>query len=202
MKVFEAITKNSEFEENNYLVVKNLWNIDELTCYPPEERGVQINYDPISGEIKSKVDEDQVGGSTSRYNHPLFRQAHVGIRLKIEKVIGMKLYDTYYFDRFYFNGQKLNKHIDRDACEISVTLHIGTSLPKPAADWPVCIKTPDNSDACVTLNPGDAMIYKGCQSLHWRDKLPEVVGDHYYHQVFFHYVLQDGYRAHHAWDRG
>lgn len=202
MKVFEAITKNSEFEENNYLVVKNLWNINEFICYPPDERGVEINYDPISGNIKEKMDEDQVRGSTSRYFHPLFKKAHIGIRLKIEKLIGMKLYDTYYFDRFYFNGQKLNKHIDRDACEISVTLHISTSFPKPAADWPVCIKTPDNRDVGVTLNPGDGMIYKGCQSTHWRDQLPEVTGDHYYHQVFFHYVLQDGYRAHHAWDRG
>ena len=23
----------------------------------------------------------------------------------------------------------------------------------------------------------------------------------YYHQIFFHYVLQDGFRAHCAWDR-
>ena len=22
----------------------------------------------------------------------------------------------------------------------------------------------------------------------------------YYHQIFFHYVLQDGFRAHYAWD--
>ena len=31
-----------------------------------------------------------------------------------------------------------------------------------------------------------------------RGKQPE----YYYHQIFFHYVLQDGERAHHAWDRG
>ena len=31
-----------------------------------------------------------------------------------------------------------------------------------------------------------------------RRKQPE----YYYHQIFFHYVLQDGERAHHAWDRG
>jgi hypothetical protein len=202
MRVFEAITNNKEFEDNNCLVVRNLWDFNELVCYPPEERGVQIMYDSLSGKITNKEDEDQVKGSTSRYYYPAYKQAHVGIRLKIEKLIGKKLYDTYYFDRFYYGGQKLNKHVDRDACEISVTLHIGTSLPKPAADWPVCVKTPDKRDMCVTLNPGDGLLYKGCQALHWRDEMPEIVGDHYYHQVFFHYVLQDGYRAHHAWDRG
>ena len=25
--------------------------------------------------------------------------------------------------------------------------------------------------------------------------------EYYYHQIFFHYVLQDGERAHCAWDR-
>lgn len=202
MRIFEAITNNKEFEDNNCLVVRNLWDFNDLICYPPEERGVQIMYDSLSGKIINKEDEDQVKGSTSRYYYPPYKQAHIGIRLKIEKLIGKKLYDTYYFDRFYYGGQKLNKHIDRDACEISVTLHIGTSLPKPAADWPVCVKTPDKRDMCVTLNPGDGLLYKGCQALHWRDEMPEIVGDHYYHQVFFHYVLQDGYRAHHAWDRG
>ena len=56
------------------------------------------------------------------------------------------------------------------------------------------------------------MIYKGCERPHWRDEMPtpkvsKIFGkkkeatDYYYHQIFFHYVLQDGERAHCAWDR-
>ena len=44
--------------------------------------------------------------------------------MKLEKHIGRKLYNTYYYDRFYFPGQKLERHADRDACEISVTVHV------------------------------------------------------------------------------
>ena len=29
----------------------------------------------------------------------------------------------------------------------------------------------------------------------------DVPEEYYYHQIFFHYVLQDGQRAHCAWDR-
>ena len=63
----------------------------------------------------------------------------------------------------------------------------------------------------VVLEPGDAMIYKGCERPHWRESMPgllETIRDGidknslYYHQIFFHYVLQDGVRAHYAWDRG
>ena len=32
---------------------------------------------------------------------------------------------------------------------------------------------------------------------HWRDSMPgSQWGNNYYHQIFFHYVLQDGQRAH------
>lgn len=201
MKVFGAKTNNPEFDNNNYLIIKNLWDPKDLKCYPPEERGVMIKYD-ADGKIIDKTEEFQVKGSTSRYFYPPYKNISIGIRRKIEEIIGKKLYDTYYFDRFYFNGQELKKHTDRDACEISVTLHIGTSLPKPASSWPVCIETPDQKTVRATLNPGDGMLYKGCQALHWRDAMPETTGEHYYHQIFFHYVLQDGYRAHYAWDRG
>jgi len=52
------------------------------------------------------------------------------------------------------------------------------------------------------------MVYKGCERPHWREAMPgknkKVFGkkvEPYYHQIFFHYVLQDGQRAHCAWDR-
>ena len=58
-----------------------------------------------------------------------YRTIHSGVRRKLEKVLGRKLYNTYYYDRYYFPGQELTKHADRDACEISVSIHISTNLP-------------------------------------------------------------------------
>ena len=64
----------------------------------------------------------------------------------------------------------------------------------------------------VDLEPGDGMVYKGCERPHWRDPMPGLLesslerakGNNafslYYHQIFFHYVLQDGQRAQYAWD--
>ena len=54
--------------------------------------------------------------------------------------IERKLYNTYYYDRFYFSGQQLTKHTDREACEISVSIHINTNLEE---NWPIYFKTPD-----------------------------------------------------------
>jgi hypothetical protein len=81
------------------LVIKDLWDAEELYRPIPEERGQinywgknpdQFNHDPV---------EQQVEGSLAVYSHPQYRQIHSGIRLKLEEVIGRKLYNTYYYDR-------------------------------------------------------------------------------------------------------
>ena len=195
-------TRNEDFDKNGYLVIKDLWDAQELYHPVPEIKG-QYNYHSKRADIFTHVPEEaQVKGSTSRYWHPQYRVIHSGIRLKLEEIIGRKLYNTYYYDRFYFPGQELTKHTDRDACEISVSVHVSTNLEGIDADWPFWIKTPDGEDRSAILTAGDGLLYKGCERPHWRGKMPGSRADNYYHQIFFHYVLQDGNRAHCAWDRG
>jgi len=215
-----SLTNNEDFDKNGYLVVKNLWDPKDLYCKPPEIKG-QYNYFGKLDRFEHIPVENQVEGSTSRYYYPPYKYTHSQIRLKLEKIIGKKLYNTYYYDRFYNPGQELKNHADRPACEISVTVHIGTNIN---TDWPIWIKTPDtyNDDKkteivnkgetrSVILKPGDGMLYKGCERPHWRNPMPaeykrtwygkkvEKKGL-YYHQVFFHYVLADGIRANYAGD--
>ena len=221
-----AWTRNESFEKNGYLVIKDLWDPKELYSEVPEQKG-QYNYWDKNIEHFNHVPvENQVEGSTSRYWHPQYRTIHSGIRMKLEKHLGRKLYNTYYYDRFYNPGQALTVHADRDACEISVTVHVSTNLEGDAADWPIWIKTPDTyadktkmvitetgENRSVVLQAGDGMVYKGCERPHWRDPMPTQYEKKglfgrkqvekeglYYHQIFFHYVLQDGNRAQCAWD--
>ena len=216
-----AWTRNDKFEKDGYLVVKDLWDAEDLYHPLPDIKG-QLNYwSKDVTQFSHNPVEGQVEGSLARYWHPQYRNAHTGIRRKLEKIIGRTLYNTYYYDRFYFPGQELTRHADRDACEISVSIHVSTNLPNSQKDWPFKIKTPDTytddkktavlvpgEERSAILNPGDGLLYKGCERPHWRDAMPtpEKVEDapkeYYYHQIFFHYVLQDGQRAHCAWDRG
>ena len=215
-------TRNDFFERNGYIIIKNLYDPKELFHPVPKLRG-QLSY--RSKDLDDFVHTDveaQVEGSVARYWHPQYRDAHTKIRLILEQAIGRKLYNTYYYDRFYFPGQALTIHADRPACEISVSVHVSTNLKE---NWPIWIKTPDvfadnskmnlvskGENRFVDLEPGDGMVYKGCERPHWRDPMPGLLetsiekakgnSDYllYYHQIFFHYVLQDGQRAHHAWD--
>ena len=212
-------TNNSDFEKDGYLKLENLWDPEELYHPVPKERG-QINYYGSVDKFNHNPVEQQVEGSLSRYTHPQYKNIHTGIRKKLDKIIGKRLYNTYYYDRFYFPGQALKRHNDRDACEISVTVHISTNLKE---DWPIKIKTPDTytdrvksavlvpgeERSCI-LKAGDGMLYKGCERPHWRDSMPglnnkkKIFGkkeEFYYHQIFFHYVLADGMRSHCAFDQ-
>ena len=221
-------TKNEQFDKDGYLVLKDLWDPEELYHPVPKQRGQYNYWDKDPDHFHHSPVEQQVEGSLSRYWHPQYRTIHTGVRRKLEEVIGRKLYNTYYYDRYYFPGQALTKHADRDACEISVSIHISTNLPDNEKDWPFKIKTPDTytdkkktailvpgEERALVVNRGDGIIYSGCDRPHWRDAMPgtpkgkkskKLFGkapkeEQYYHQIFFHYVLQDGRRAHCAWDR-
>ena len=211
-------TRNEFFDTNGYLIIKNLCDPEKLFHSVPKERGL-FNWKGSNKLDKFTYEEveTQVNGSVARYWHPQYRKIHSEIRLIIEQAIGRKLYNTYYYDRFYFPGQPLIKHTDRPSCEISVTIHISTNIKE---SWPIWIKTPDTfedktmktliasgENRFVHLEAGDGMIYKGCERPHWRDPMPGLLESTlnkdeslYYHQIFFHYVLQDGIRAHYAWD--
>ena len=191
-------TRNKDFDRDGYLVIENLFDPKKLYRPIPNDRSL-IKY--IDGEPICMGEEPQVSGSSATFNHPQYGLIHTQIKYQLEEVIGRELLETYYFDRFYFSGQRLDWHVDRDPCEISVSVHVSSNLDEP---WPFWIKTPDtyNGEEIVkkgenkfcNLSPGDGVIYKGCERPHWREPLKEEEGI-YYHQIFFHYVLKNGRRS-------
>ena len=213
-------TNYHSFEKNGYFIIKNLCDPKKLYHELPKERGTLKWFGKKLSNYKNFGVEQQVEGSLSRYLHPQYSKIHSEVRLILEKFIGRKLYNTYYYDRFYFPGQELTRHLDRPACEISVSVHISSNIKQ---DWAFYIKTPDGykdstkkevlyygKEESIILKPGDGVVYKGCERPHWRNRMPgfldtklckSKLDELYYHQIFFHYVLQDGYRTNFAYDR-
>jgi len=111
------------------------------------------------------------------------------VRLLVEKVpevselLGEKVLPTYTYARVYKEGSELLRHRDRPACEISLTLNLSKDK-----DWSIYFQRPDGSETSTELEPGDAVMYLGCQADHWRNKFEgqECV------QLFMHYVRSYG----------
>jgi len=182
----------------NWSVIEMPKLIDASQLYeePPWERGRFIYRGP--GHVSVDKIEDQVSGSLARYNHPKFKEAHYEIMRFVEDYIGERLYPTYYYDRFYFKGQKLELHSDRGACEVSISINISHNLN---CDWPIMFQKPDGSFISCITKPGDGVLYSGIDIPHWRDPM-KGNKDSYYHQIFFHYVRRNGHFVEHAYDKG
>jgi hypothetical protein len=99
----------------------------------------------------------------------------------MRKKTKIHLIPTYSYARVYENGSILKKHKDRASCEVSTTLNLGGNL------WPIFLES-NNKVIKVNLNPGDMLIYKGCELNHWREKFEGKVCI----QVFLHYNNSNG----------
>lgn len=109
----------------------------------------------------------------------------------IENLIEEELIPTYAYARLYNNGDVLEKHSDREACEISITIQLARTHNY---SWPIYM-----GEQRYDLNEGDAVLYKGCEISHWRNKCDGPTG-YMSGQAFLHYVRKNGPNVNHAFD--
>ena len=112
---------------------------------------------------------------------------------RMEAESGKRLFPTYSYFRLYKHGDVLKRHQDRPSCEISATLNLGYAAPEA---WPIWLDVGGERKS-VSLEPGDALLYKGIEIPHWRERF---AGEHSA-QVFLHYVDQGGPYKAFAFDR-
>lgn len=136
--------------------------------------------------------DDQVPGTPCAYGDFMMEDLLMSILPEIEKASGLALFPTYSYFRVYKTGDTLAKHRDRPACEISVTLCLGFE----DKSWPFWIEGPKRTSS-VTLQAGDALLYRGRECAHWR----EMFEGHRQTQAFLHYVDKDGPHAEWKFDK-
>jgi len=130
--------------------------------------------------------DPQAPNSQAIYNFMPFVRLMVKKISHVNELLGEEVLPTYTYARVYKNGSVLKRHRDRPACEISFTLNL-----EKDTNWPLYFQRPDNSETEIELNPGDAVLYLGCQADHWRNKFE---GNEHV-QLFLHYVRADGPKA-------
>lgn len=166
---------NKKLIENNYIVLPN---------FISKERSSELSFEFLKYSKENNLEGDpQAPNSFSAYNYMPFLELLCEKTPEVSSVIGETVLPTYSYARVYKNDSVLSRHTDRDACEISLTLHLHGD-----ASWPIWIETPSGESRCVDLSPGDAMVYLGKIAPHWRD----VYEGDYYSQVFLHYVRSQG----------
>ena len=124
--------------------------------------------------------DQQVPNTYSNYSDVVMETLLEVLRAKMEKETGYKLNETYSYARIYKTGDILHRHKDRYSCEVSTTLNLGVD------PWTLYLDPTGKKGQAgikVDLEPGDMLIYSGCEIEHWREAFPgKDCG-----QVFLHY---------------
>lgn len=193
---------SEEFQKNGYVSIQGL--VSKEHC--------EILKDALKDEIDVSGDYDgQCSKSKSIQGSVIFDKLLVDMIPDIEEITGLKLLPTYAYARWYVPGEELKPHIDRESCEISATLTLGFD----GNSWPIFMAEPSNENfekefyfdgekvgvknlSKLTLNVGDAVIYKGCSMYHWREEYKE---GNWQAQVFLHYVDANGPYAQWKFDK-
>jgi hypothetical protein len=164
-----------EIIQNNYLHVPGFISEDEARLLAQEFKGHCVNFN-LGGD-------PQAPNSHSAYDFLPFVKLLVKKVTHVTELLGEDVLPTYTYARVYKNNSVLERHRDRPACEISITLNLAKDT-----NWPIFFQLPDGSENSIELNPGDAVLYLGCQADHWRNKFE---GEEHV-QLFLHYVRADG----------
>ncbi len=167
-----AITKDlATFVANYFLLKKQVFD----TC--TKHRYISP-YENMFGFYETK--DEQVENTYSAYSDIAMETLLLKCQPEMEKVTGLKLYPAYSYARAYKKGDSLKRHTDRFSCEISTTMNLGGD------PWPIYLEPSGQKNkkgVKVNLEPGDMLVYRGCDLEHWREKFKgkECV------QVFLHY---------------
>ena len=170
----------NDFDKNGYVHLKGF--LDEGNC---KELTQELN----NYITKGKTEKDsQCPLSEAIHGTETFDQLLVDLLPHFEKACGKRLYPTYSYARLYKPGEELKKHTDRPACEISATITLGFE----GDIWSIYM-----AGNKVNMQVGDAVLYRGMEVEHWREKYTE---GQWQAQVFLHYVNADGPHADQKYD--
>ena len=124
--------------------------------------------------------DKQAPNTYAHYSDTAMETLLEALKEKMEKETGYKLNETYSYARIYKTGDVLHRHKDRYSCEVSTTLNLGGD------PWPLYLDPTGKTGQAgikIDLEPGDMLIYSGCEIEHWREAFPgKDCG-----QVFLHY---------------
>lgn len=167
----------SEFDDLGFVVIRN---------FISEKKAVKLSneFREFCNKNADTVEPDpQVPNAPAIHNHSAFVELLSSKTSKVSKIVGERVLPSYCYARVYSNKSILKKHRDRPSCETSLTVHLDGDKK-----WEFCIEDAKGKVNKVILNRGDAILYKGIEVYHWRDKYK----GSFYCQVFLHYVKSAG----------
>ena len=169
------MTFKQKLIDDGFVVVPNFITVEQA-------QGLFDGYKSCS-KINNRDDKQVPNSSYAVTNFRPFLELLCAKNMDVASLVNEMVFPTYSYARIYKRGNFLEKHTDRAPCEISLSIHL-----QGDKEWPIYMEKPNGEAVGVVLKSGDAVLYLGCDTPHWRDAYD---GEEY-GQVFLHYVLSNG----------
>lgn len=184
-----------DFKKNGYVIIRNVLDPELLKYLAKQIKMIekllclQNNVEPCD----YKFSDSQTKTSFTYYSALTTETLLETMNEKMEKIVNKSLFPSYSYLRIYYKDSTLAKHTDRPSCEYSATICITID----AEPWDIWFETKDGIEKQIFLQPGDMIVYKGTELVHWRNKYEgkEQI------QVFLHYVNAYGPYAEYKYDK-
>lgn len=181
------ISTAETFAKNGWIYVPNL--LEKYRCDLLTDHLFLLNKE------KKLIHDEQCPISDAIYGDVFLDDLLKSLCQKISTIVNIPLLPTYSYSRIYRTNEVLKVHIDRPSCEISATITLGHH--KDSEIWPIFFSDKKKKHvASQIIGIGEAVIYKGTELPHWREKYKGI----WQTQVFLHYVDANGPYADCAFD--
>tara|TARA_R110000824_G_scaffold7066_1_gene32281 strand:- start:3840 stop:4454 length:615 start_codon:yes stop_codon:yes gene_type:complete len=180
---------NKKLKKHGYFIERNFFNkptTDILCLYSLKSVRDQIS---VRGALDNPT-EHKLSWNIRDDGHAAFDAVLPSMTEKMSRLCKVELIPSYYYQRIYLKGADMDGHIDRDACQYSCSVNLGQSEQYPI----YILDKHTNKYTEALLEPGDAMIYMGCEQRHFR----KIFRGDWYSQLFLHWV--DETRPECFWD--
>ncbi len=171
----------AHFQKEKYTVLRGI--------LPPVQLAAFRNY---FGELRAAgfmiFNDLQVSLRHAIHNDALSIYFHEQLAPLVSLAVGESVKPSYVYSATYVEDAVLEPHTDRPQCEFTMSMQIGYEPELETGEvspWALCLDDLHGNKIETFLANGDAMIYKGCELVHYRDALSK---NHQSTSIFFHFV--------------
>lgn len=157
--------------------------IDRMV-HPRHREALLDYYERLIASGSWPLGDAQVAGRYGWYNESLARFFHHQFRTLVGRTVGRPVRPSYAYVSAYRGGAVLDRHVDREQCEYTVSLLLGESGPGIEGGWPLHLGTAQG-EVSLVQQPGQAVLFRGTRVPHGRPPLPD---GSTHTSLLFHYV--------------
>jgi hypothetical protein len=185
-EVWERICRDAgaQFRREGYAIVRDV-------LHPFHVAALRRYYRALVAGGQLPRGDDQVAERYRLHSEPAATFFHAQLAGLMSRIAGETVKPSYLYFASYPSGSALPRHVDRPQCEFSISLLVDYSPdPDGPCGWSLFLEHPSLPDGVVAadLGLGDAVLYRGRQLAHYRERLPD---GHQSSSLFFHYVRED-----------